>query len=115
MVCRFQRCVDAHLTCVLQLPDIGDANYPELESHLTSAAAAVIASLDELLAAAKGSPAERRTAAVGGFTQAYQEFLSAGMSLAAACRVSNKVQYVRCSKITYAFWLSEVALRFQFA
>ena len=95
MVCRFQRCVDAHLTGILQLPDIGDANYPELESHLASAAAAVIASLDELLAAAKGTPAERRTAAVGGFSQAYQEFLSAGMNLAAACRVSNNNKLVQ--------------------
>lgn len=77
---------------VLQLPDIGDADYMELESQLTSAAAAVIASLEELLAAAKGSPVERRMAAVGGFTQAYQEFLRAGMNLAAVCRVRDNMQ-----------------------
>jgi len=77
---------------VLQLPDIGDADYTELESHLTSAAAAVIASLEELLAAAKGTPVERWMAAVGGFTQAYQEFLRAGMNLAAVCRVRDSMQ-----------------------
>lgn len=70
-----------------QLPDIGDANYSELEVELTAAAAALIATLKELLAAAKGAPMEQRMAAVRGFTQAYQEFLRAGVALAAVCQV----------------------------
>ena len=55
--------------------------------QLTAAAAALIATLKELLAAAKGAPMEQRMAAVRGFTQAYQEFLRAGVALAAVCQV----------------------------
>jgi len=55
--------------------------------ELTAAAAALITTLKELLAAAKGAPMEQRMAAVRGFTQAYQEFLRAGVALAAVCQV----------------------------
>lgn len=72
-----------------QLPDTGDASYSELETQLTAAAAALIATLKELLTAAKGAPMEQRMAAVSGFTQTYQEFLRAGVALAAVCQVKS--------------------------